>query len=56
MDVTEFLLETSFRNPIEFYYIWIVSLCISCNVIENVWWLSSILWTGFLYFDDYDNE
>jgi hypothetical protein len=36
MDVTEFLLQSSFRNPIEFYYIWIVSLCISCNVIENV--------------------
>jgi CDP-diglyceride synthetase len=55
-DVIEFLLQSRFRNPIEFYYIWIVSLCISCNVIENVWWLSSILWTGFLYFDDYDNE
>jgi hypothetical protein len=36
MDVTEFLLQSSFRNPIEFYYICIVSLCISCNVIENV--------------------
>jgi hypothetical protein len=34
MDVTEFLLQSSFRNPIKFYYI--VSLCISCNVIENV--------------------
>jgi hypothetical protein len=56
MDVTEFLLQSSFRNPISFYYIWIVSLYISCNVIENVWRLSSILWTGFLYFDDYDNE
>jgi hypothetical protein len=56
MYVTEFLLQTSFRNPLEFYYIWIVSLCISCNVTESVWWLSSILWTGFLYIDDYDNE
>jgi hypothetical protein len=36
MDVTEFLLQSSFRNPIKFYYIWIVSLCISCNVIENI--------------------
>jgi hypothetical protein len=46
MDVTEFLLQSSFRNPIKFYYIWIVSLCR----------LRSILLTGFLYFDDYDNE
>jgi hypothetical protein len=36
MDVTEFLLQYSFRNPIKFYYTWIVSLCIICNVIENV--------------------
>jgi hypothetical protein len=27
IDVSEFLLQYSFRNPIEFYYIWIVILC-----------------------------
>jgi hypothetical protein len=36
IDVIAFLLQSSFRNPIEFCYIWIVSLCISCNVTENV--------------------
>jgi hypothetical protein len=36
MDVTELLLQSSFRKPIEFYCIWIVILCISCNGIENV--------------------
>jgi hypothetical protein len=54
MVVTELLLQYSFRNPIKFYYIWIFSLCISYNVIGNVWCLSSILRTGFLYFDDYE--
>jgi hypothetical protein len=42
IDVTEFLLQSSLKNRIEFYN-WVI-LCISCNVIENVWWLSSILW------------
>jgi hypothetical protein len=30
IDVIEFLLQSSFRNPIDFYYNWIV-LCITCD-------------------------
>jgi hypothetical protein len=29
--VIEFLLQSSFRNPIEFYYNWIVILCMMCD-------------------------
>jgi hypothetical protein len=29
IDVIEFLLQSSFRNPIQFYYNWIVILCIT---------------------------
>jgi hypothetical protein len=31
IDVNEFLLQSSFRNPIEFYYNWIVVLCMMCD-------------------------
>jgi hypothetical protein len=31
IDVIEFLLQSSFRNPVEFYYTWIVILCMMCD-------------------------
>jgi hypothetical protein len=33
--VLEFLVQSHFRNPTEFYRIWIVTLCISSNVTEK---------------------
>jgi hypothetical protein len=43
IDVIKFLLQSSFRNPIELYYNWIVILC----VMYDVWWLDSI--SGAVY-------
>jgi hypothetical protein len=49
IDVTEFLLQSSFRNPIEFYYNWIVILC----MMYDVWWLGSVSRAVYvcMYFD-----
>jgi hypothetical protein len=43
IDVAEFLLQSSLRNPVEFYYNWIVILCI----IYDVRWIGSILWAVY---------
>jgi hypothetical protein len=40
IDVTEFLLQSRFRNPIEFCYNWKVIL----YIMYDVWGLGSILW------------
>jgi hypothetical protein len=47
--VTEFLLQSSFRNPTEFYYKWIVTLC----MMYDVWWLDSVSGADYVltYFD-----
>jgi hypothetical protein len=49
IDVNEFLLQSSFSNPTEFYYNWIVILCI----MYDVSWLGSISGAVyvFMYFD-----
>jgi hypothetical protein len=44
IDVIEFLLQSSFRNPIKLYYNWIVILCMMCSD----WTLHHEL---FIYFD-----
>jgi hypothetical protein len=42
-DLTEFFMQSILRNPIEFYYNWIVLLC----MMYGVWWLGSI--SGAVY-------
>jgi ABC-type transport system involved in Fe-S cluster assembly fused permease/ATPase subunit len=48
IDVIEFLLQSSFRNPIECY-----NRIVILSIMYDVWWLGSILWAVFvfLYFD-----
>jgi hypothetical protein len=55
IDVTKFLLQSSFRNPIKFYYIWI-----AVDVSAVMWFKTfddEVLYyeLGF-YTCDYDNE
>jgi hypothetical protein len=45
IDAIEFLLQSSFRNSIKFYYNWIVIMCI----VYVVWWLGYISWAIYVF-------
>jgi hypothetical protein len=52
----QFLLQSHFINPTEFYRIWIVTLYFSSNVTEkgNDGYVPSL--NCFFFFTDYDND